>query len=125
ARNDVADPRLPRGEGVFFAGLHLRLCHHRHGGLVRRRHRSSSSCARLVEAALHGWKPSLSKIRSGVSGRSGKRMPVACMTALAIAGATGLMEHSPCDLAPSGPMVSYVSAKKISVRGTSAKAGKR
>ena len=44
------------------------------------------------------------KMRSGVSGRCAKRTPVAFISALAIAGATGLIAHSPCALAPSGPI---------------------
>jgi hypothetical protein len=51
------------------------------------------------------------------------RTPVASATALAIAGATGLIAHSPWDLAPSGPIVSTVPAKNTSVCGMSAKAG--
>ena len=54
----------------------------------------------------HGAAPSASKMRSGVNGRCAKRTPVALASALAIAGATGLIAHSPCDLAPSGPIVS-------------------
>jgi hypothetical protein len=54
----------------------------------------------------YGWEPSLSKMRSGVSGRSGNRTPVALATALAIAGATALIAHSPCALAPNGPTLS-------------------
>ena len=68
-------------------------------------------------------RPSRSKMRSGDSGRFAKRTPVASATAFAIAGATGLIAHSPWALAPSGPIVSYVSAKYTSLWGTSAKAG--
>ena len=68
---------------------------------------------------------SLANRRSGVKGRWAKRTPVALASALETAGATGLMPHSPWDLAPSGPIVSIVSAKKMSVCGVSAKAGTR
>ncbi len=53
-----------------------------------------------------------------------KRMPVASAIALPSAAATGLYGLSLIDFAPSGPIVSDVSAKKTSVRGTSAKEGR-
>ena len=64
-------------------------------------------------------------MRSGDSGRLANRTPVAFATAFETAGATGLMAHSPCALAPSGPMVSHVSANYTSVWGMSANAGIR
>jgi hypothetical protein len=45
-------------------------------------------------------------MRSGVSGNSGKRIPVALATALAIAGATGLIPHSRCAFSSNGPTLS-------------------
>ena len=57
-------------------------------------------------ASTHGCSASLPKMRSGVNGRCGKRTPVAFASAFAMAGATGLMAHSPCDFAPSGPIES-------------------
>jgi hypothetical protein len=45
-------------------------------------------------------------MRSAVSGSSVKRTPVAALSALAIAGATGLIVFSAIDLVPSGPMAS-------------------
>ena len=60
---------------------------------------------------------------SRANGSRVKRIPVASRSALARAGATGLNGLSLMDLAPSGPSASSVSAKKISVRGTSAKVG--
>ena len=50
-------------------------------------------------------------------------LPVASRIALASAGATGLNGLSLIDFAPSGPMLSWVSAKSTSVAGTSAQAG--
>ena len=66
-------------------------------------------CVTMVTALAvfrRAHEPSLSKMRSGDSGRLGKRTPVALATALTIAGATQLMAHSPCALAPSGPILS-------------------
>src|SRR5438067_9684910 len=54
---------------------------------------------------------SLLNMRSALKGRLVKRMPVASLKALAKAGAMGLMGLSLMALAPSGPIVSYVSAK--------------
>ncbi|MGY4503056.1 hypothetical protein ACVWYH_007013 [Bradyrhizobium sp. GM24.11] len=51
-------------------------------------------------------------------------MPVASAIALPSAAATGLYGLSLIDLAPSGPIVSDVSANNTSVRGTSAKDGR-
>ncbi len=68
---------------------------------------------------------SLANRRSGVKGRWAKRTPVAFANAFDTAGATGLMAHSPWDLAPSGPIASTVPARKRSVRGASAQAGMR
>ena len=59
-----------------------------------------------VVGTAHGRLASSAKMRSGDSGRSAKRTPVAWATALETAGATGLIAHSPCALAPSGPMAS-------------------
>src|SRR3984885_14977552 len=74
-------------------------------------------------SAAHSGAVSSAKMRSGVKGRCAKRTPTASAIALATAGATGFMAHSPCDFAPSGPTVSKVSANNTSVCGTSAKAG--
>ena len=54
----------------------------------------------------HGCPASLEKMRSGVNGRCAKRTPVAFASAFAMAGATGLIAHSPCAFAPSGPILS-------------------
>src|SRR6202022_3762876 len=62
--------------------------------------------------------------RSGLNGTAVKRMPVASASALPSAAATGLYGLSLIDLAPIGPSVSVVSAKKTSVRGISAKDGR-
>src|SRR5215470_4068486 len=99
--------RRPVAEFLRHALTHARLRDERH---------SLVDCRREV---VHGCGESAAKMRSGVSGRCAKRTPVALATALAIAGATGLIAHSPCDLAPSGPMRSYVFAKNTSLRGTS------
>src|SRR5579863_3291276 len=61
--------------------------------------------------------------RSGLNGVAVKRIPVALAIALPIAAATGLYGLSLIDFAPIGPIVSQVSAKWTSVRGTSAKFG--
>jgi hypothetical protein len=49
---------------------------------------------------------SCEKMRAAVKGRLVKRTPVAFLIAFAIAGATALIAHSPCDFAPSGPILS-------------------
>ncbi len=87
--NRLADALLPFGEFLVHAGFDPRLGDDGH---------------RL--SVLRGHEPSLSKMRSGESGRLVKRTPVASATALTIAGATQLMPHSPCALAPSGPILS-------------------
>src|SRR5258705_13878028 len=80
-----------------------------HPGLRDDRHGPFDRCRR-AEGCLfgnaHGCCPSFAKMRSGVNGRWGKRTPVASASAFAIAGATGLIEPSPCAFAPSGPIVS-------------------
>ena len=60
-----------------------------------------------------------------VNGRAVKRTPVAALSALPIAGATGLIVFSAIDFEPSGPIASNVSAKKTSVIGASANVGIR
>ena len=63
-------------------------------------------------------------MRSGVNGRCGKRTPVASASAFAMAGATGLIAHSPCDFAPAARSIVGI-GEETSLRGTSAKAGMR
>src|SRR4029077_15850054 len=110
-RRCSADLTLPAAELLGYALAHAGLRDEGHSRIGRRR------------VVVHGCGESAAKMRSGVSGRCAKRIPVASATALATAGATGLIGHSPCDLAPSGPMRSWVSAKNTSLGGTSAKAG--
>jgi hypothetical protein len=104
-RDGGANAPLPGSEFFFLAGAHPRLGDDAH------------SAGRCPLRDTHDA-PSLSKIRSGVKGKCGNRTPVA----LAIAGATGLIAHSPCAFAPNGPIASCVSAKNTCVRRTPAKA---
>src|SRR6185437_333452 len=115
-RDCGADRRLEAGEGVRRVRAHPRLGNDRDALGSAQGHRGWPVQNRVPRSA---------KMRSGVSGRCAKRTPVALAIALAMAGATGLIAHSPWDLAPSGPMRSCVSAKCTSLGGTSAKAGMR
>src|ERR1700758_2766910 len=65
------------------------------------------------------------KIRSGVNGSSRYRTPVASCSALAGAGATGLMQHSAMPLELIGPAESVEPIRITSVRGASAYVGIR
>src|SRR6185312_1623845 len=103
-----ADRRLEAGEGVRRVAAHPRL-----------------GDDRDARGLAQDGEPRSAKMRSGVSGRCAKRTPVASAIALAMAGATGLIAHSPWDLAPSGPIRSWVSAKCTSLGGVSANAGMR
>ena len=60
-----------------------------------------------------------SNTRSGVTGRSLKRMPMASATALVSAGRKAASEPSPASLAPNGPCGSMLSTMPTSIGGES------
>src|SRR5207344_2372226 len=66
-----------------------------------------------------------SKTRSGVTGRSLKRMPIASAMALVSAGKNAASEPSPASLAPNGPCGSLLSTMPTSIGGESWMVGTR
>src|SRR6185436_14304204 len=66
-----------------------------------------------------------SKTRSGVTGRSLKRMPIASAMALVRAGRKAASEPSPASLAPNGPCGSLLSTIPTSIGGESWMVGTR
>src|SRR5260221_1783675 len=103
--DDDVVPRLPGGEGLVFAGAKFSVGDEN----CRRAHLDATSTgSSAICTLLAGGFPltNSEKMRAAVKGRLVQRTPVAFLMAFAIAGATGLIAHSPCDFAPSGPILS-------------------
>src|SRR5262245_53064021 len=66
-----------------------------------------------------------SNTRSGVTGRSLKRMPIASAIAFVSAGKNAASEPSPASLAPNGPCGSLLSTMPTSIGGESWMVGTR
>src|SRR5260221_5830415 len=97
--------RLPRGESPVFATTNFSGSNEDRG---RAHWDATNTGSSAIFTLLTGSTTlaSCEKMRAAVKGRLVKRTPVAFLIAFAIAGATGLIAHSPCDFAPSGPILS-------------------
>ena len=94
-RDRVAGLRLPASERIHALRTHPRLRHNGDRALGAVLGGGELRIAGRALGCAHGCSASLLKMRSGVNGRCGKRTPVAFASAFAMAGATGLIAHSP------------------------------